>query len=351
MPKSRKRIAWQLAAGVVFLAIAVGFALPARVQVVRDIEIDANQATVFALVNDFHQMEQWSPKSDDDPNARITISDPSRGVAASLSWDGQIAGQGVQTITESVPFDTVSTNTELGNGVQVTSMFKLEATDRSTRITWSVERDFGGNLAGRYFGLLLDDMIGSDLEEDLAQLRDFASTLPRADFSRLEVEHILVEAIDIAYLRTTSEPSTAEISEAMGDAYFRVLGFMDKHGLTDAGAPLSITRSFQGSVVVFDAAIPIHGLTNETDYNLTAVKIGQTHAGPVVRVKHVGPYRLLAETHDKIAAYIAAMGLMRDGDVWESYVRDPTRTEESELLTYVYYPIREQDRRGSEKRR
>ena len=69
------------------------------------------------------------------------------------------------------------------------------------------------------------------------------------------------------------------------------------------------------------------------------VRISETYAGPVIRVQHVGPYGTLGATHDKIAAYLAAMGIERNGDAWESYVTDPTRVDASELLTYVYYPI------------
>jgi effector-binding domain-containing protein len=53
----------------------------------------------------------------------------------------------------------------------------------------------------------------------------------------------------------------------------------------------------------------------------------------------VGPYRDLATTHRKIAAYLAATGIERAGAAWESYVSDPTRVAESDLLTYIYYPI------------
>ena len=42
----------------------------------------------------------------------------------------------------------------------------------------------------------------------------------------------------------------------------------------------------------------------------------------------------------KIAAYLAALGIKRNGDAWESYVSDPTKVAEADLLTYVYYPIR-----------
>ena len=102
---------------------------------------------------------------------------------------------------------------------------------------------------------------------------------------------------------------------------------------------MSITRTFRGSALVFDAAIPVRGLTAATPRNERAVKIGETYAGSVIRAKHIGSYGSLGQTHDKIAAYLAAVGIQRNGDAWESYVSDPTRTVESELLTYIYYPI------------
>ena len=33
------------------------------------------------------------------------------------------------------------------------------------------------------------------------------------------------------------------------------------------------------------------------------------------------------------------LGIERAGDAWESYVSDPTKVPEAELLTYVYYPV------------
>ncbi len=54
----------------------------------------------------------------------------------------------------------------------------------------------------------------------------------------------------------------------------------------------------------------------------------------------MGPYRNLATTHRKITAYLAALGIERNGSAWESYVSDPAKVEEKDLLTYVYYPVK-----------
>ena len=329
-------------AGVLVLLVIV-FAMPSRVHIEREITIDARQATVFALLNDFRQMEKWSPRAGDDPNARVEFSGPPRGVGTSVAWSGQIVGQGRQTISESEPFSRITSVIDLGKGNEATVTQTLQAISDKTLVVWSWERETGWNIAARVFGLIQDGVIGSELELALTNLGDLAERLPRADFSDLQVEQIVVEAVDIAFHRTTSIPEATAISEAMGDSYFEVLSYIDQFDLQEAGAPISITRTFSGSELVFDAAIPVRGLSDETPSTAGPVRIGTTYEGPVIRVRHIGSYGTLGRTHDKIAAYLAAMGMGRNGDAWESYVSDPTRTVESELVTYVYYPIRNQE--------
>ena len=126
----------------------------------------------------------------------------------------------------------------------------------------------------------------------------------------------------------------------MGEAYFKILNYIDAQGLEEAGAPLSITHSFSGANPVFDAAIPIRGDIQTAANSDTDVRLGRTYAGTVIRVRHIGPYRTLATTHRKIAAYLAALGIERNGDAWESYVSDPGKTPEAELVTLINYPVR-----------
>ena len=170
-------------------------------------------------------------------------------------------------------------------------------------------------------------------------MKNLAEGLPRANFGNLEIERIVVEPVEIAYLRTTSAAAPGAVSEALGDSYFEILKFMDEQGLEDAGAPLAIIRTHTGSELIFDAAIPVRGVVESTPKDGATVKLGFTYQGPVLRVRHVGSYRALGETHRKIAAYLAAYGVARNGPAWESYVGDPGSVAEADLMTLVYYPI------------
>jgi effector-binding domain-containing protein len=327
-------------AGILLLLIAVGLALPRHATVSTTTLIDANPATVFALVNDPRRTALWSPWIDSDPNARISYSGPDRGVGAAMAWDGMIIGSGTQIITESRPYRYVENAINPGEPGSARSWFDLEGNNGATTAKWTFEADYGYNLVGRYFAMLLTSVVRRDYSRGLSKLKELAETLPKADFSDLEIEHIVIEAMDIAYLPAKSTLEPAAISAAMGDAFFDILTFIDRQGLQEAGAPISITRSFNGAELRFDAAIPVRGVSAAMPRDGAGVRIGSTYAGSVIRVKHVGSYRTLEKTHRKIAAYMAALGISRNGDDWESYVTDPTRVAEAQLLTYVYYPIR-----------
>jgi effector-binding domain-containing protein len=335
MNADRRRIA-----GVIALLVLIGLLLPSHARVERQQIIDAYPATVFSLLNDFRRVAEWAPYTRDDPNARFEIGGSQTGEGATVTWSGRIIGSGRETISESLPFERIVVDVDLGDGRETTRTYALERQDGQTIVTVSWQRETGLNPLARAFALFQDGIRGPDFERDLASLAEFAGILPRADFGDLEMRRMVVETQDIAYITTRSLPEASAMSAAMSDSFFDIYDFMDRHSLSRDGAPMSITRTFSGSELVFDAAIPVRGLTSATPRTENAVKMGRTYAGPLIRVRHKGDYGSLAETHRKIAAYLAATATERNGDAWESYVSDPELADESGLETYLYYPVR-----------
>ena len=325
---------------LVVLLMIIGFALPRTHSIEVTQEIDAHPATVFALLNDFRRFALWAPLAASDPDLRIRYSGNDRGVGATMTWDGAIAGSGRQTIVASTPHEHVAIVMSPGEPGESKSWFDLAPGTGTTIVTWGFEADYGMNIVGRYFAPMLGSIVARDYQNGLVALKELAESLPAADFSGLDVEHMVFEALEIAYLQATSRRDPGAVSEAMGEAFFQILNFVDEQGLEVAGAPLSIQRTFSGSRLVFDAAIPVRRVSDETPRDGASVKLGFTYGGPVIRVEHIGPYRTLAVTHRRISAYLAALGIARNGDAWESYVSDPADVAEEKLLTYVYYPVR-----------
>ena len=169
--------------GAVILALAlIALFLPSQTNVRRGITIDASRATVFALINDFHQVNKWSHWLEDDPNARTAYSGPRRGVGARFAWDGNIVGKGSQTISESVPFERVVMALEFDDRGNATTVFELSETDEGTLLESTFNMDIGFDLVARYVGLIVSGVIGENHEKGLENLKSLAEGLPRADF-------------------------------------------------------------------------------------------------------------------------------------------------------------------------
>ena len=216
--------------------ILIGFTLPRTHSIEVSREIDAHQATVFALVNDFRRFTLWAPWAETDPNARFIYSGPTRGEGATVTWDGAIVGRGTQTIVESRPIEFVGIVINPGETGEARTWFRLEPGTGTTIVHWGFEADHGMNIVGRYFASMLGSVVARDYEAGLANLEELAESLPAADFSDIEIEHLIVEPVQIAYLSTSARREPGAIADAMGRAYFEILSFIDDNNLDDAGA-------------------------------------------------------------------------------------------------------------------
>lgn len=332
-----KRIVYGI--GILALvAVLVGVFLPARTQVQREIIIDAPAATVFVLLADLQRARDWWPWIDAD--AAVVFAEPAGDGVSSMRWDSEQFGTGTRTIVKRVPYAQLVEAIAFGATDRGESTFDISSSAQQTHLSWTYSRDFGVDLPARYAGQFLEARLGEAMQRGLSGLAALAQSLPRVDWSDIPIEELVVTPIDIAYLTATSLPNASAISESMGEAYFNILAFMDRHRLEEAGAPLAISRRFSGAEFVFDAAIPVRGVTADTPQAEGGIRLGKTYGGPVIRGRHLGPYATLRNTHEKIAAYLAVHGLVRAGDAWEAYVGDPARSPEDELVTDVYYPIR-----------
>ncbi|MEM7353138.1 MAG: SRPBCC family protein, partial [Acidobacteriota bacterium] len=321
--------------------VIVGLFLPDSVHLERSTTIAAPQSTVFALVNSFKRTNEWSPWAKIDPATVYDYEGPQQGVGAKMSWqsDHRDVGSGSQEITGSDPHQRVETHLDFGPQGTAEAFFDLAAAEGGTKVTWGFDSDFGYNLINRYFGTMIDSMVGASYEEGLASLKELAESLPPADFADLDAETTQVEAIPIAYLSGTSSQDSAAIAEAFGNAYGQIGAFMGAHGLAPAGQPIAINAAWEDESYAFDAAIPITALPEGEVPADSAVQIGQTYAGKVLKAVHVGPYSDLESTYEKITAYLTAYGIETADRSWDEWVSDPGQTPEEELVTHIYFPI------------
>jgi len=166
-------IRWLLAVvlllGVVFLGGA--FLLPSTTVVERSRTVALSPSDSFALLDSFEHFTAWSPWTAFDPQARYVRSGPASGVGARLAWSGnQALGSGSQEIiAHDRAAGTIDVALDFGGHPARTRYLIAPAADGSL-LTWRLEMDHGYDPFARWVGLLMDRMMGPDLERGLAMI-------------------------------------------------------------------------------------------------------------------------------------------------------------------------------------
>ena len=101
---------------------------PAKFRIERSAQLSAPSATVFALLNDFHQWGKWSPWEKLDPTMKKTFSGSESGAGAEYAWSGNNkAGEGRMTMLDSKPNEQLSIKLEFLKPFPATNVTTFKA--------------------------------------------------------------------------------------------------------------------------------------------------------------------------------------------------------------------------------
>jgi uncharacterized protein YndB with AHSA1/START domain len=152
---------------------------PSEFRVARSTVIAAPPAAVFALVNDLHQWESWSPWAHLDPAAKQTYEGSPSGVGATFAWSGnKKIGEGRMAIIESRPNELVRFKLDFVKPFKGTNTaeFTFQPEGNQTAVTWSMVGK--NNFLSKAFGLFVncDQMVGSQFDKGLAQMKSLTES-------------------------------------------------------------------------------------------------------------------------------------------------------------------------------
>ena len=198
----------------------------------------------------------------------------------------------------------------------------------------------GAGPVGRWFGLMMDRLIGLDYEKGLANLKTLAEGLPKADFADLAITIDDATPVTVAYVASQSSKDTTQIGEAIGAGYVKVVAFMKANGLKQAGPPITINTRWDDTGYGFDAAIPVDKTPEKEIPADAPVQVKQTHLGKALKIVFKGPYGGMPPSYQKLEAYMAARGYEPAGPPWDEYVSDPGTTPEADLMTNIFQPVK-----------
>ena len=157
---------------VIVLLVVFAYALPREVHVERSVVIVAAPEAIYPLLVNLKAGQAWSPWAGKDPDAKYTFEGPDAGVGCKMSWSGNSdVGVGTQVVTAVQPNKRVETELDFGDQGKAKAFFILEDKGGKTTVTWGLDTDMGNNPIGRWMGLFMDGMVGTDYEKGLANLK------------------------------------------------------------------------------------------------------------------------------------------------------------------------------------
>ncbi len=163
------------------LVVIVGFMLPASYTVQRTVTVNADPARIHALVGDLQRWPEWSPWAKADPSVSSTYGEATTGVGAHQSWTSDNGG-GELTFTACDPRTGISYDMILDRGkYTVTATMAYQPGPDGTTVVWSMTGHNGNNPFSRYFGLMMDPMVGPMFEDGLNRLKLAAGTQDNAE--------------------------------------------------------------------------------------------------------------------------------------------------------------------------
>ena len=176
-----KFLKWFLIVVIVLLAalFLIGFLLPSKVHVERSLVMAVPPEKVFAKVNDLRTWSNWSPWNLRDPNMQVSYEGPDSGVGQKSIWKSETQGNGSQEITAIDPNQRIETFLDFGSQGTAVSSWKFSPEGDGTQVVWDMDVELKSPLE-RYFGLMMESMIGPDYEEGLANLKRLVEGEPVA---------------------------------------------------------------------------------------------------------------------------------------------------------------------------
>ncbi len=186
--KVLKRIITILVIIVAMVLIIAAF-LPSKVDVTREAVIKAPVEIVYKNVLDYNHYRQWNPWGRMDKDAVHKLEGNPGTIGCSWTWIGDTLGTGGMTLTQ------VDKHNKIVNRLVFTAPQAMESDDiwtfkqtpEGVKVIWTTANELSWPV-NRLFGLLLDGMVGPQMEEGLEYLNDYSKKPKKSQLVTLRLD-------------------------------------------------------------------------------------------------------------------------------------------------------------------
>lgn len=338
--KSLKYVLFFLLILIIGMAIYIAVQ-PNSFEVERSRTIKAPAVVIYNNVIDFKNWEAWSSWAEADPNMKITLSDNTKGIGGSYSWEDE-DGIGVMSTTDAKPHSSITQEMKFAEFSKSDISWKFEdATDGSTNVTWKIagkDLPFMFKMFSVFMGGM-EKQIGPNYERSLEKLDSIV--VSNMEAYKVELNGI-TEYGGGFYMYKTTSANGNNISQVMGRQYGEILGYMSQNGIVQAGMPFTIYNEMNDANgnVIMNQAIPVQ--TKVEFPQESEVLSGYTPKTKALKVTLTGNYTNLPKAWETAMKHLAENGLEQsDVKPFEIYQTDPGNFQNpADWITEIFIPVK-----------
>lgn len=164
---------------LILFVVGFGYSISPNWEVSRSIEIKATPEKIYPFIADFKNgWSQWSAFDHADPKIQYTYSGPEMGELARREWTSESMGSGSQEIIIADPRTGIEFDLDMSNNFRIKGEISLDPLPEGTQVTFKDYGDTGLNVLHRYYGYMMESMMGKTLEDSLKNLKSKVESTP-----------------------------------------------------------------------------------------------------------------------------------------------------------------------------
>ncbi len=330
---------------LLLLVAIIGFSIYVAVQpnsfeVTRTKTINAPQEVIYNNVIDFKNWESWNSWVEEKPETKITLSEQTKGVGGSYSWEDE-DGIGTMKTTATTPNSSITQEMQFADFPTNDVTWDLKKNDDgSTDVTWTIS---GKDLpfVFKAFSTVMGGMekqIGPHYERGLTML----DSVLQEDMKCYNIDiNGITEYGGGFYLYKTTNANSQNISTKMSENFGALMQFMGENGIKQNGMPLTVYNSMSSPDVIMSNGIPVKERINipaDSDVSINFIpKI------KVLKTTLKGNYTNLPTAWEATMKHLADNNLEQSSEhmPFEIYTTDPGNyPNPADWVTEIYIPIK-----------
>jgi len=129
----------------------------------------------------------------------------------------------------------------------------------------------------------------------------------------------------------------AKLKEELGKAFGEVAMLLGRQGGGPAGNPFAVYHNMDMNDLDVEIGFPVaRPVRAEGRMKPSALPSGRT-----AMAMHKGPYEKFESTYGALTAFMQKSKVQPVGMCYEIYLNDPASTKPEELLTEIYFPLKD----------